>query len=134
MGIAHLRHSAHTGSGGGVSRSESCESVFRYLLGWIPADEPLLQFYYTWHSMIKRLTNVLAKEDKAVHILVLGLDNSGKSSLIQHIKPKKSQETATFEATPTVGFQTNKFRVNSLFIEWISYIGLSGEQPRHYLL
>jgi len=53
--------------------------------------------------MLKRLTAALSKKDKDVHILVLGLDNSGKSSLIQHIKPKKYQgKAATYEATPTV--------------------------------
>ena len=93
-----------------------------------------------WHlaflylAMLKRLTAALSKKDKDVHILVLGLDNSGKSSLIQHIKPKKYQgKAATYEATPTVGFQTDKFRVNSPFIVWISNIGLLGEQPRHHL-
>mmetsp|Transcript_8719 Transcript_8719/g.22541 ORF Transcript_8719/g.22541 Transcript_8719/m.22541 type:complete len:102 (-) Transcript_8719:942-1247(-) len=76
--------------------------------------------------MLKRLTAALSKKDKDVHILVLGLDNSGKSSLIQHIKPKKYQEkAATYEATPTVGFQTDKFHVNNLAITCFDMSGQS---------
>jgi len=85
-----------------------------------------------WHlaflylAMLKRLTAALSKKDKDVHILVLGLDNSGKSSLIQHIKPKKYQEkAATYEATPTVGFQTDKFHVNNLAITCFDMSGQS---------
>ena len=79
--------------------------------------------------MWRRLSNALYKKQE-VHILVLGLDNSGKSSLIQHMKPKKVvahlshkrwfhvdgklqvRDKETFEATPTVGFQTEEFQAS----------------------
>jgi ADP-ribosylation factor-like protein 6 len=39
-------------------------------------------------------------------IIVVGLDNSGKSTLINHLKPKKS---ASYEVAPTVGFSVETF-------------------------
>ena len=106
--------------------------LFKFII--INSNLSLTRHAFLYLAMLKRLTAALSKKDKDVHILVLGLDNSGKSSLIQHIKPKKYQEkAATYEATPTVGFQTDKFHVNSPFIVWISNIGLLGEQPRHHL-
>lgn len=45
-------------------------------------------------------------------ILVVGLDNSGKTTLINHLKPKKTNGTA--EVTPTVGFQVEEFARNNI--------------------
>ncbi len=39
--------------------------------------------------------------------LVVGLDNSGKSSVINYLKPEKEKRT---EVTATVGFQAEKFK------------------------
>ena len=39
-------------------------------------------------------------------VLCVGLDNSGKSTVIQHLKPK---QTAVREITPTVGFNVEQF-------------------------
>lgn len=44
-------------------------------------------------------------------ILVVGLDNSGKSTIVHHLKPKK---TSTFEVTPTVGFTIEEFTKNNI--------------------
>eukprot|EP00599_Poterioochromonas_sp_BG-1_P006312 CAMPEP_0173142032 /NCGR_PEP_ID=MMETSP1105-20130129/5852_1 /TAXON_ID=2985 /ORGANISM="Ochromonas sp., Strain BG-1" /LENGTH=176 /DNA_ID=CAMNT_0014055357 /DNA_START=58 /DNA_END=585 /DNA_ORIENTATION=- len=48
---------------------------------------------------------------REARILVIGLDNSGKTTLINHLKPKKG---GTFEVTPTVGFQVEEFKRNNL--------------------
>eukprot|EP01032_Pedospumella_encystans_P037917 gene37917-42944_t len=48
---------------------------------------------------------------KKGRVLVIGLDNSGKTTLIHHLKPKKA---ATFEVTPTVGFQVEEFSKNNV--------------------
>ncbi|KAJ1452632.1 ADP-ribosylation factor family-domain-containing protein [Pelagophyceae sp. CCMP2097] len=64
---------------------------------------------------MQRLSNALFKKPE-VHILVVGLDNSGKSSLINYMKPEtdKRRGEAKFEATPTVGFEVEKFAVKHL--------------------
>lgn len=41
-------------------------------------------------------------------VLVIGLDNSGKTTLIQHLKAS-SASSASQEVTPTVGFQVEEF-------------------------
>ena len=56
-----------------------------------------------------------------VRILVIGLDNSGKTTLINHIKPKKA---ATFEVTPTVGYQVEEFTKHNLNF---TVLDMSGE-------
>jgi len=43
-------------------------------------------------SMLKRLSGRFCKKAN-VHVLVHGLDNGGKSSLIQHFKLRKHQDT-----------------------------------------
>jgi len=46
-----------------------------------------------------------------VRILVIGLDNSGKTTLVNHLKPKKALTT---EVVPTVGFSVEEFSKNNL--------------------
>jgi len=61
--------------------------------------------------MLKRLAATFCKR-RTTRIIVLGLDNSGKTSLIQHMKLQKVCTRETFEATPTVGFQTEELRAS----------------------
>mmetsp|Transcript_22187 Transcript_22187/g.70460 ORF Transcript_22187/g.70460 Transcript_22187/m.70460 type:complete len:188 (-) Transcript_22187:114-677(-) len=51
-----------------------------------------------------------SKSSKA-RILCVGLDNSGKSTIINHLKPKR---TATTEVVPTVGFSMEEFKHEGL--------------------
>mmetsp|Transcript_14158 Transcript_14158/g.18543 ORF Transcript_14158/g.18543 Transcript_14158/m.18543 type:complete len:186 (-) Transcript_14158:208-765(-) len=62
-------------------------------------------------GFFKQIAQALGFSWTEVRILVVGLDNSGKTTLINHIKPKKA---TTFEATPTVGFQVEEFAKNNL--------------------
>ncbi|CAM9448638.1 unnamed protein product [Heterosigma akashiwo] len=62
-------------------------------------------------GLFKKIAQAMGMSWVEVRILVVGLDNSGKTTLINHIKPKKA---TTFEATPTVGFQVEEFSKNSL--------------------
>uniref|UniRef100_A0A7S2V202 ADP-ribosylation factor-like protein 6 n=1 Tax=Fibrocapsa japonica TaxID=94617 RepID=A0A7S2V202_9STRA len=62
-------------------------------------------------GFFKRIANSLGFQKHEVRILIVGLDNSGKTTLINHIKPKKA---TTFEVTPTVGFQVEEFSKNNL--------------------
>ncbi|CAM9276451.1 unnamed protein product [Phaeothamnion confervicola] len=62
-------------------------------------------------GLFKQLTSALGFKKGHARILVIGLDNSGKTTLIHHVKPKKAE---TFEVTPTVGFQMEEFEKNRL--------------------
>ncbi|RHZ02290.1 hypothetical protein DYB37_009330 [Aphanomyces astaci] len=57
-------------------------------------------------GLFKKLANSLGMKKQSVRILVVGLDNSGKTTLVNHLKPKKLQ---SHEVAPTVGFQVEEF-------------------------
>jgi len=46
-----------------------------------------------------------------VNVLVIGLDNSGKSSLLNYLRPKDAQRN---DIAPTVGFNTEHFQCKGL--------------------
>ncbi|CAF1509867.1 unnamed protein product [Rotaria sp. Silwood1] len=48
---------------------------------------------------------------REVNVLVVGLDNSGKSSLLNYLRPREAQ---TNDTTPTVGFNVEHFSYNGL--------------------
>jgi ADP-ribosylation factor-like protein 6 len=54
-----------------------------------------------------KLQAALGYQQKEARILLVGLDNSGKTTMIQHLKP---QETSVMEVVPTVGFQVEEFK------------------------
>jgi ADP-ribosylation factor-like protein 6 len=64
-------------------------------------------------SMIARAFG-FGRED--ARVLVIGLDNSGKTTLIHHIKAsnKGAPEGEALEVTPTVGFQQEEFKVKNI--------------------
>ena len=62
-------------------------------------------------GLFKMIANALGLSRQEARILVIGLDNSGKTTLIHHLKPKKA---TTFEVTPTVGFQVEEFSKNNV--------------------
>lgn len=57
------------------------------------------------------LARFLGLKKKDVHILVIGLDNSGKTTIINKLKPSDSQ---SHDIVPTVGFNVEKFNSKSL--------------------
>lgn len=59
------------------------------------------------------IASVFGMSKQEAKILVIGLDNSGKSTLIHHLKPKTTTATP-FEVTPTVGFQIEEFKKNNI--------------------
>mmetsp|Transcript_129441 Transcript_129441/g.224762 ORF Transcript_129441/g.224762 Transcript_129441/m.224762 type:complete len:186 (-) Transcript_129441:157-714(-) len=56
-------------------------------------------------GIFKRLFGSLVEKRK-VRIVVVGLDNSGKTTVLNALKPKK----ASLETVPTVGFATEEFQ------------------------
>ena len=74
-------------------------------------------------GLFSPLFRMLGFKEKNVRILVVGLDNSGKTTLVNHIKPKKAQ--ATFEVTPTVGYQVEEFTKHNLSFTVLDMSGAS---------
>jgi len=74
-------------------------------------------------GLFKQLASSLGVKKTAVRILVVGLDNSGKTTLINHLKPKKSQMN---EVAPTIGFQVEEFTKNNLSF---TVFDMSGQVP-----
>eukprot|EP00929_Paragymnodinium_shiwhaense_P113490 TRINITY_DN81784_c0_g1_i1.p1 TRINITY_DN81784_c0_g1~~TRINITY_DN81784_c0_g1_i1.p1 ORF type:complete len:186 (+),score=69.53 TRINITY_DN81784_c0_g1_i1:85-642(+) len=56
-------------------------------------------------GLFKRLFGGFTVTKKQVRIVVVGLDNSGKTTVLNCLKPKK----ASLETVPTVGFNTEEF-------------------------
>lgn len=57
-------------------------------------------------SIFTRLLRALGLLKRPAKVIVVGLDNSGKSSLINALKPARA---ASYEVTPTVGFAMERF-------------------------
>lgn len=53
----------------------------------------------------------LGLKKKEVNVLVVGLDNSGKSTIINHLKPDDAKH---HDIVPTVGFSVDKFQTKAL--------------------
>ena len=64
-------------------------------------------------SILMRIARALSITKDEATIVIVGLDDSGKSSIINHLKEAQKGNSKTrgpsFEATPTVGFQEEKF-------------------------
>ncbi|CAH1783909.1 unnamed protein product [Owenia fusiformis] len=57
------------------------------------------------------LAKWLGLKKKEANVLVVGLDNSGKTTIINHLKP---EETKSHDIVPTIGFNVEKFQTKSL--------------------
>lgn len=57
-------------------------------------------------GLFDRLANLLGLRRKEVNVLVVGLNNSGKSTVINHFK---REEDRCLDIVPTVGFNVEKF-------------------------
>lgn len=56
-------------------------------------------------GFLDKLSSVFGMKKKEASILILGLDNSGKTTIINKLKPAKCQST---DIVPTVGFTVEK--------------------------
>jgi len=63
-------------------------------------------------GIFKRLFGMLLPKGEQMKILVIGLDNSGKTTLINYLKPKKAVSSA--ETVPTIGLNTEEFAKNGV--------------------
>ena len=62
-------------------------------------------------AIFHKLLNILGFKRKEANILIVGLDNSGKTTIINHFKPPEEKLN---EIVPTVGFNVEKFRLKNL--------------------
>lgn len=62
-------------------------------------------------GLFDKLANILGIKRKEADILVVGLDNSGKTTIINHFKP---EEQKSVDIVPTIGFNIEKFKVKNL--------------------
>ncbi|XP_069466721.1 ADP-ribosylation factor-like protein 6 isoform X2 [Ambystoma mexicanum] len=62
-------------------------------------------------GLFDKLAGWLGLKKKEVHVLCLGLDNSGKTTIINRLKPSSAQ---TQDIVPTIGFSIEKFKTSSL--------------------
>ncbi|KAK2570943.1 ADP-ribosylation factor-like protein 6 [Acropora cervicornis] len=62
-------------------------------------------------GIFDKLANFLRLKKKEINILCIGLDNSGKTTIINRLKPEKAQAQ---DIVPTVGFTVEKFMSQSL--------------------
>ncbi|XP_036807325.1 ADP-ribosylation factor-like protein 6 isoform X2 [Oncorhynchus mykiss] len=62
-------------------------------------------------GLFDKLAGWLGLKKKEVNVLCLGLDNSGKTTIINRLKPSNAQ---TQDIVPTIGFSIEKFKTSSL--------------------
>uniref|UniRef100_A0A3Q3GSK3 ADP-ribosylation factor-like protein 6 n=1 Tax=Labrus bergylta TaxID=56723 RepID=A0A3Q3GSK3_9LABR len=60
-------------------------------------------------GLLDKLSGWLGLRKKEVNVMCLGLDNSGKTTIINQLKPTPAQEIV-----PTIGFNIEKFKSSSL--------------------
>jgi len=58
-------------------------------------------------GFFEKLVGLFGLKKREVNVLVVGLDNSGKSTLLNHFK---TEDTRTSSVVPTVGFNIEKFQ------------------------
>ncbi|XP_059895593.1 ADP-ribosylation factor-like protein 6 isoform X1 [Gadus macrocephalus] len=62
-------------------------------------------------GLLDKLSLWLGIRKKEVNVLCLGLDNSGKTTIINHLKPTNTQAQ---DVVPTIGFNIEKFKTSTL--------------------
>lgn len=62
-------------------------------------------------GLFDKLTLWLGVRKKEAGVLVVGLDNSGKTTILNHLKPEAQK---TLDIVPTVGFNVEKFRSQNI--------------------
>lgn len=58
-------------------------------------------------GLLNALAQVLGLRKKEVNVIVVGLDNSGKSTILNHFKPDMERAA---DVVPTVGFNVERFK------------------------
>ncbi|CEL99657.1 unnamed protein product [Vitrella brassicaformis CCMP3155] len=72
-------------------------------------------------GIFKRLFGLFYKRRTKVKILAVGLDNSGKTTLLKKLRPKK----ADLSTVPTVGYEFESFSKNGVAFDCVDMSGQS---------
>lgn len=90
--------------------------IFKILLIFVASlsfcDVKIFLFQVSVMGFFDRLANFLGLKKKECNVLIVGLDNSGKTTLLNHFKP---EDQRVGEIVPTVGFNVEKFKSRVLF-------------------
>ncbi|KAK0415830.1 hypothetical protein QR680_012144 [Steinernema hermaphroditum] len=73
-------------------------------------------------GILSSLGSIFQSRRKAVNILVLGLDNSGKTTIINKMKPTDAQVT---QIVPTVGYSVDRFSAGNMLFSSFDMSGQS---------
>ena len=68
-------------------------------------------------GLFDKLVSVFSLKKKECNVLIVGLDNSGKSTLLNHFKPDEQKQG---EIVPTVGFNVEKFKRITFTVKFCS--------------
>mmetsp|Transcript_9869 Transcript_9869/g.28367 ORF Transcript_9869/g.28367 Transcript_9869/m.28367 type:complete len:183 (-) Transcript_9869:105-653(-) len=82
-------------------------------------------------GLLQRFLDAIGFSKPQCKVLCVGLDNSGKSTVIQHLKPKQA---ALKEITPTVGFNVEQFSRSGINFTVFDMSGAGKYRPlwEHY--
>ena len=73
-------------------------------------------------GFLDRLTSVLGLRKKECNVLVVGLDNSGKSTLLNHFKPEEYQvdwNSLEKQSKKCQNYWMTCFRIQTLCQQWV---------------
>ena len=70
-------------------------------------------------GFLDRLANFLGLRKAECSVIVVGLDNSGKSTLLNHFKPEEDKHA---DIVPTVGFNVEKFKSKTTNLFLFSFV------------
>lgn len=65
-------------------------------------------------GLFQKLANFLGVKKREVNVLVIGLNNSGKSTVVNRFK---NEDERISEIVPTVGFSVEKFQSEQYYID-----------------
>lgn len=82
--------------------------MFESLTTWFYIHEVTMKIM----GLLDKLVGALGLKKKEARILVLGLNNSGKSTLLHQLK--NEDKSCCSDVVPTVGFNVEKFKSKSL--------------------
>ncbi|RZF42155.1 hypothetical protein LSTR_LSTR012667 [Laodelphax striatellus] len=71
-------------------------------------------------GLFDKLSNFLGLKKKEVKVLVVGLNNSGKSTIINHLKSDDEKST---EIVPTIGLSVEKFKNQKVYFTALDMSG-----------